>query len=155
MKKVIEIIGRVSAVLALVTLIGSTSFGQSMEEFQAQLDKKIADKTIPGATLGMVMCEDATGNMVACSGNIEESVVGIVTNVPYVTLNKPVSRNASKFIFDSFVSADKGSILKGDYLVAGTNGNFVKTESANLAYAIALANVESGQQTIKVKVLNK
>jgi hypothetical protein len=155
MKKVTDIIGKVGAVLALVTLISFTSFGQSKSAFQAELDKKVAEKTISGAVLGMVMCEDAQGNMTACSGSVEESVVGIVTNVPYVTLNKPATKEASKFIFDSFVSADNGTVRKGDYLAAGSKGSFVKTESANLAYAIALADVESGQQTIKVKVLNK
>jgi hypothetical protein len=153
MKKAIDIIFKVSAVFALVTIFGLSTYGQSTASFQDQIDKKVAERTIPGAVIGMVMCEDADGNKVACSGNVEESIIGIVTSVPYVTFNKPRSKEASKFIFDSFVAAENGAINKGDYLTAGSNGNFVKTEIASLAYAIALEDVESGQMTIKVRVL--
>ena len=136
--------------LALV-MFASSTFAQQTTELPAA----IAKRTIPGAELGKVMCEDAAGNMVACSGALEETVLGIVTNVPYVTLNKPTTKDGSRFIFESFVSAEAGSINKGDYLVAGSNGNFVRSEDSNMAYAIALDEVASGQKKVRVKVISK
>jgi hypothetical protein len=140
----------------LVLLFAVSVEAQSSKEastLSSQINSIIADNAIPGAQLGSVICEDAEGNKIVCSGKMEESILGIVTNVPYVTLNKPVNAGGSKYIFDSFVSTDNGLVNKGDFLVAGLNGNFVKTEVASLAYAIALETVESGQRTIKVKVL--
>ncbi|MGB0917799.1 MAG: hypothetical protein ACPGU4_09425 [Flavobacteriales bacterium] len=132
-------------------LVGGNSFAQETSSLPAS----VSVRTMQGVALGTVMCEDASGKMAACSGTIEETILGIVTNTPYITLNKPSEKGASRFIFDSFVSADAGKIEKGDYLVAGTDGNFVRTEKANLAYAMALDNVDSGQKTIRVKVLSK
>ena len=140
----------------LVLLFAVSVEAQSSKEastLNSQINSIIADNAIPGAQLGSVICEDAEGNKIVCSGKMEESILGIVTNVPYVTLNKPATADGSKYIFDSFVSTDNGLVNKGDFLVAGSNGNFVKTEVASLAYAIALESVESGQRTIKVKVL--
>jgi hypothetical protein len=134
---------------AVLVMLTATVFAQQTTELPA----KIAERNIVGAQIGMVMCEDAGGNTVPCTGSLEESILGIVTNVPYVTFNKPTSKDGSRFIFDSFVAAENGVISKGDYLTAGSNGNFVKTEVLSLAYAIALESVESGQRTIKVKVL--
>lgn len=145
-----------TSTIFLVFLFAVSADAQSSKgasTLDSQISAMVADNALPGAQVGSVICEDAAGNKVVCSGKMEESVLGIVTNVPYVTLNKPATAGGSKFIFESFVSADGGVVNKGDYLVAGSSGNFVKTEVASLAYAIALESVESGQRTIKVKVL--
>ena len=145
----------ITSIFAIVLLIASGTSLQAQSTIDGNLEAKMAEGTITGAQLGSLICENANGERVLCSGSIEESVLGIVTNVPYVTLNKPSSTQASKFVFDSFVSADNGAVNKGDYLVAGAGGSFVKAESASLAYAIALEEVQGGQKMIRVKLLSK
>jgi hypothetical protein len=143
----------ITSATTIFLLLFAVSVEAQSSKDASTLNSIIVDNAIPGAQLGSVICEDAEGNKIVCSGKMEESILGIVTNVPYVTLNKPATADGSKYIFDSFVSTDNGLVNKGDFLVAGSNGNFVKTEVASLAYAIALESVESGQRTIKVKVL--
>ncbi len=138
------------ALVAIFTMTTSVIAQQS-----AELPKAYMEKLVPGAQLGMVMCEDANGTMLACTGNMEETILGIVTSIPYVTINKPTSPDGSKYIFESYVSADNGAVNKGDYLIAGASGNFVKAESESTAYAIALEEVQGGQKMIRVKLLSK
>jgi len=113
---------------------------------------KIAEKQVPGAQLGSLICQNADGKMVLCSGDLEETILGVTTNVPYITLNKPATPNANKAIFNANVSAVSGVITRGDFLTAGNNGQLVKCNDSHLAYAIALDDA-NGTQTIRVKVL--
>lgn len=136
------------------------SFGAINANAQSSLDqsfqKKVAEKNVPGAQLGSLVCENAEGKLVLCSGNLEETVAGIVTNIPYVTLNKPSNPNSSKSIFNASVSSEAGNISKGDFLTAGTNGSLVRCDEnrSGFAYAIALDDL-TGQGMIRVKVISK
>ena len=140
---------------ALVASFGSINANAQSSINQA-FQKKIAEKNVPRAQLGSLVCENAEGTLVLCSGTIEETVAGVVTNAPYITLNKPASPNASKSIFSALVSADAGAISKGDFLTAGSNGTLVHCDEnkSKFAYAIALDDL-SGQGMIRVKVLTK
>lgn len=123
----------------------------------SEMDNAIAQymqaKTISGAELGMLLCEDAEGNKVACSGAVEETVLGIVTSVPYVTVNKPANSDASKYVFDARVSGD---VSKGDYLKAVSGGALGKCnkDEMHLAYAVAIEDA-NGKGSIRVKVINR
>lgn len=148
----------ITSIIFLAILFATSAFAQSSKGasgLDSDINSMVADNAIPGVQLGSLICEDAAGNKVLCSGKIEETILGIVTNIPYVTLNKPANADASKFIFSSNVSADNGAVQKGDFLIAGSNGNFIRTESERNAYAIALEEVNSGQEQIRVKVLSK
>lgn len=107
--------------------------------------------------MGSLICEDASGTLVLCSGKMEETVSGIVTNLPYITLNKPSTPTSSKYIFSAIVSSEAGNIAKGDVLVPGSNGFLVRasSESKQQGYAIALEEMNSNEKTIKVKVTQK
>ena len=136
------------------------TFGMLDANAQSSVDKafqkKLAEKNVPGAQLGSLVCENAEGILVLCSGDLEESISGIVTNIPYVTLNKPATPSSSKSIFSAMVSAEAGAISKGDFLTAGTNGKLVRCEEnrSNFAYAVALDD-NAGSGIIRVKVLSK
>jgi len=134
---------------ALVVIVAMAS--NVMAQQSAELPKAYMEKMIPGAQLGMVMCQNASGNTVACSGNIEETILGIVTNVPYVTVNKPANPNGSKFIFEALVSSSNGALSKGDFLVAGKEGRLVLSNDANQAYAVLLDDIAiDGKARVKV-----
>lgn len=141
-----------SAIVALFGTLNTNAQSSINQSFQ----KKIAEKNVPGAQLGSLVCENAEGKLVLCSGNLEETVAGIVTNVPYVTLNKPANPSASKSIFSAMVSTEAGTISKGDFLTAGPNGTLVRCDEnrSNFAYAVALDNL-TGQGMIRVKILSK
>ena len=136
------------------------TFGMLDANAQSSVDKaferKLAEKNVPGAQLGSLVCENADGKLVLCSGDLEESIAGIVTNVPYVTLNKPATPSSSKSIFSAMVSAEAGPVSKGDFLTAGNNGQLVRCDEnrSNFAYAVALEN-QAGSGIIRVKVLSK
>lgn len=123
----------------------------------SEMDNAIAEyiqsKTVPNAELGMLLCEDAEGNKVACSGAVEETVLGIVTSVPYVTVNKPANSNASKYVFSARIS---GEVAKGDYLKAVRGGALGKCgmDEMHLAYAVAIEDA-NGKGAIRVKVINR
>lgn len=141
--------------LAVVALV-STAVAQDAN-VSSELDNAIAQymqtKTVSNAELGMLLCEDAEGNKVACSGAIEETILGVVTSVPYVTVNKPQNSSASKYVFSARVS---GEITKGDYLKAVSGGALGKCnkDEMHLAYAVAIEDA-NGKGSIRVKVINR
>lgn len=131
-------------------LSGLTVNAQSTAGNAAQ--ERMAKGNVAGAQVGSLICEDAQGQRVVCSGAMEETVLGLATSVPYVTINKPADPKASKFIFDALVSAAEGVVSKGDLLKAGKGGKLVLTDDAAQAYAVALNDV-TGDGVIKVKLL--
>lgn len=153
MKGMIRIFS-IASLLFVTSSVASAQDANSSSELDASIQEYIRSKSVEGAELGTVLCEDADGNKVVCSGSIEETVVGIVTSVPYVTLNKPVDSSASKFVFTARVSESTGAIVKGDYLKAVEGGNFGRCskEEVPFAYAIALEGA-SGKDRIRVKIL--
>jgi hypothetical protein len=139
-----------ASLITAFVFVGVNVFAQQ----SAELPKGYTDRLLPDAQIGMVMCDGEDGKLSPCSGALEETVLGIVTNVPYVTLNKPSSQGESKFIFNALVSDENGSIVRGDYLKAGKDGKLVKTEDSTSAYAVALESAD-GSRLMKVKVIKK
>ncbi len=144
----------ITSIFSLLLLVGLSTDVIAQSTTDGGLEARMAKGVVQGAQIGSVVCENASGTRVLCSGSLEETVLGIVTNVPYVTLNKPATKDGSRFIFDAFVSAEAGVVQKGDYLIAGANGSFVRSETPVSAYAVALDDVSSGQKLVKVKVLS-
>lgn len=132
-------------------LVGFSTLAQSTAS--NDFSHKIEKVAVAGAQLGSLVCENANGERVLCSGSMEETVLGIVTNVPYITLNKPAGPNDSKFIFNATVSAKDNAIAKGDFLAAGQGGNLVYSSDKANAYAIALDDVSGGTGMIRVKLI--
>jgi len=135
--------------IALVAASGTSLFAQST--LDGALEARITKGTISGAQMGSLICENANGERVLCSGALEQTVLGIVTNVPYVTVNKPANPNGSKFIFEALVSSSNGALSKGDFLVAGKEGRLVLSNDANQAYAVLLDDIAiDGKARVKV-----
>ena len=124
------------------------------EQLAYQNTLNVMEAFATGAEIGMILCEDASGNKVVCSGSVEETVLGVITSAPYITVNKPADASASKFVFSAKVSESNGEIVKGDYLKAVEGGNFGKCskEEIPFAYAIALDDA-SGKDRIRVKII--
>jgi hypothetical protein len=144
-----------NCMLAAGLLLLSTNIysQQSNKVATKKAEQRVAQRTIANAQKGDLICTDANGNYILCTGNISETVMGFTTNVPYVTPNKPATPNASKAIFEARASVANGPIKAGDYVAAGTEpGKVVKGDSKN-AYAIALEDATANGQTFKVKVL--
>lgn len=154
MKYLLQFMIKCSAILVLGFLTFS-SVTVAQTSIEDNIQSKTSQREVEGAQLGSLICSDATGKLVLCSGSIEESVSGIATNVPYITLNKPTSPEDSRFIFDALVSADQGAIEVGDFLKANKGGTLVKcTRQESQAYAVALDNA-SANGRIRVKLLNR
>jgi hypothetical protein len=123
-----------------------------------EIEKRIAERSIPGAQIGSLACEDNTGKWNLCSGALDETVLGVITNVPYITLNKPADPKGSRNIFEAFVSSENGAIVAGDRLVAHKGGVLAKAQ-VNAAfvenYAVALESQNTGTGKIKVRLLSK
>jgi hypothetical protein len=131
-----------------------STFAQSM--IDQAIEKKVAERSIPAAQIGSLICENAMGDLALCSGNMEETVIGIATNVPYVTINKPATPNGNKSIFLANVSADNGPIFKGDLLIANQGGTLAKANSDLIAFAYAIALEDANSLgKIQVKLLGK
>jgi hypothetical protein len=138
----------------IVLLIVLTLPTIAVAQNAAELPKSYVDRIMPDVQLGTLICENAEGKRVLCSGDVEETILGIATNVPYVTINKPAAPNSSKFIFDALVSTANGKISKGDYLSASSGGTLAKASSVELAYAVAIEDASEAKK-IKVKVLKR
>ena len=153
MKGIVRIFS-VALVLAITSLFASAQDANSSSELDATVHEYMDSKSVDGAELGMVLCEDGDGERVGCSGSIEETVLGIVTNVPYITVNKPANSSGSRFVFTAKVSESAAAISKGDYLKAVEGGNFGKCskEEVPFAYAVALEDA-AGKDRIRVKVI--
>jgi hypothetical protein len=145
-----------SALLSLSLITSLNCFGQISRS--GQIEKRLAERSIPNAQLGSLACEDNTGKWTLCSGALDETVLGVVTNVPYITVNKPADPKGSKSIFNAFVSAENGAIKTGDLLVAHRGGMLAKAkDDARFAenYAVALEDFDGGNGQIKVKVIGR
>jgi len=135
--------------IALVAASVTSLFAQSTAD--GGLEARMAKGNITGAQIGSLICENANGEKIVCSGGIEETVLGIATNVPYVTINKPANPNGSKFIFEALVSSSNGALSKGDFLAAGKDGKLVLTKDVSLAYAVLLDDFAiDGKARVKV-----
>jgi hypothetical protein len=154
MKTTIKITTVIALLLGAVSLVSAQDANMSSSDLDEAINTYMQSKQVDGAELGMVLCEDAQGNKVICSGSIEESVLGVVTSVPYLTVNKPASSRDSRFIFDAMVSSENGQISSGDYLKAVSGGKFGKCtkEEIPFAYAIALEDA-NGKENIRIKIL--
>lgn len=142
-----------TAALFMVLSAGFEAMAQT--SIDDQVNARLQERSVSGAQLGSIICEDANGKMVLCSGNMEETVLGIATNVPYVTINKPATPDASKFIFNALVTNENGNITTGDRLMVAKGGVMVRCSSdIQEAYAIALDDA-SGNGTIRVKLINR
>lgn len=145
-----------SAFLSLSVITSLNCFGQISRS--GQIEKRLAERSIPNAQLGSLACEDNTGKWTLCSGALDETVLGVVTNVPYITVNKPADPKGSKNIFTAFVSSENGAVVAGDRLIAHEGGVLAKAkEDAQFIenYAVALEHLDSGTGRIKVRLLNK
>ncbi len=146
------------SILTILAVL-ATSFGtiaqtttNSEAELNAQWEMALAKKTIPGVELGTLMCEDANGNMVICSGDEFEKVLGFATSIPYVTVNKrPKGQNQDTF--EGKASLAGGEISEGDYVCAGPNGTVKRCEKIDFPYGKALSGASGENQTITVRVL--
>jgi hypothetical protein len=140
----------------LCCLIAANSFAQLSQS--GKLEERIAQRSIPNAEIGSLACEDNSGKWTLCSGALDETILGVVTNVPFITVNKPSHPKASKTIFEAFVSAENGEIASGDVLVAHRGGVLAKSKADGMfpeAYAVALENFNGGRGKIKVRIVNR
>jgi hypothetical protein len=138
--------------LTSFVVVGLASFCHAQE---AAMPVGIKSKIMHDAQIGSIICEDANGKRVLCSGSDEETVLGIATNIPYVTINKPSTPEGSRYIFPALVDESKGMIRKGDHLKAGAQGRLVRCEAGDAGiYAIALEDTD-GKGTIQVKILRR
>ncbi len=145
-----------SAFFSLLAISSLNCFGQISRS--GEIEKRLAERNIPGAQLGSLVCEDNSGKWTLCSGALDETVLGVVTNVPYITVNKPADPKGSKNIFAAFVSSENGAIVAGDRLIAHKGGVLAKAkEDSNFIenYAVALEHFDSGTGRIKVRLINK
>lgn len=142
-----------SIVTLAVTLIQLANIELSFSQETGLLPKGYTERVLIGVELGELMCEDINGQMVKCSGSIEETILGIVTNVPYVTLNKPANLSDSKHIFKALVTTVANPISRGDYLTLSNNGKLEKASDALKAYAIAMQDT-TVDGLISVKVIS-
>lgn len=154
MKTTIKITTIFALVVGAFSMATAQDANMSAADLDAAVNSYMESKSVQGAEVGMVLCEDAQGNRVVCSGSLEESVLGVITSVPYVTINKPAKSDGSKYIFVARVSDQNGAVKEGDYLKAIAGGNFGKCskEEIPFAYAIALEDANGGR-SIRVKIL--
>ena len=118
------------------------------------LEQKMKERTIPGAEIGTLICEDEYGKWKICSGSEYEEVKGFATTVPYVTANKvPPGENKTEFI--GIASTSAGEINEWDYLCPCEQnpGMVKKCDKTDFPYAKAMGKATSTGQKIKVKVL--
>lgn len=138
---------------AIVVLCSAfTAFAQS--SLDDAVNERVERAAVSGAEMGSLVCEDASGNRVLCSGSVEETVLGIVTNTPYITLNKPSTPEGSRYIFMALVDSNGQDLAEGSYLKAGKNGRLEPTTEMVDAYAVALESL-NGSGKIRVKLLKK
>ena len=135
----------------IVLLVLSTlNYAYSQSTTGAQPPKGYNERIIPGVEIGRLMCQNESGQMVICSGNEFEKILGFATNVPYVTVNKPQNSTDKKDEFSAFAS---GKISKGDYVTAGKNGTVIRCEKSDFPYGVAMEDAISEGQKIIVKIL--
>lgn len=139
----------------MIATVGAVFNGTAQSTANDSFESKIREVAVPGAVMGSVVCENADGDRVLCSGSVDETVLGIVTNLPYITLNKPATPEASKYIFEAVVDATEGQVVEGTYLIPGKGGKLVPTTEASGAYAVALATASGPNAKIRVKLLSK
>lgn len=122
-------------IFGLITLFAATVISVNAQNSadDAGLRAKMQKSMIPSAKVGSLMCEDANGNMIVCSGDEFEKVIGFATSTPYVTVNKR-SKGENQDTFDGFAS---GEISVGDYVSAGPNGTVKRCDNVAFAYGKA------------------
>jgi len=139
--------------MMVLTGFGSVSYGQSTAS--DSFEHKLKESAVPGAMMGSLVCQDARGARVLCSGSLDETVLGIVTNTPYITLNKPRSMNDSKFIFSALVDASSDPVTVGTHLGPGEGGKLTPVSEVSKAYAVALESASGSNAMIRVKILTR
>lgn len=110
------------------------------------------NRILEGVKLGSLMCYNEQNLLCVCQGKSNENIAGIATNTPYITLNKPAVNATKKDEFVGLVSNLNGNIIKGDFLVPGSNGQLVKGDQPG-AVAIALEDFKG--ETMLVKWIKK
>jgi len=142
-------------VVAMALLFNRSSFGQqNVAGTEKRLEARMAERTISAAKKGDLICTDANGKFVLCSGNSDETIEGFTTNVPYVTPNKPATPKAKKDEFNALASVKNGEIKAGDFICpCGEAGKVVKCSQNDNPYAKALEGAAANGQSFKVKVL--
>jgi hypothetical protein len=141
-----------SIIAIVLTLIQFANTEQIFGQESNLLPVGYQQRVVSGIELGDLVCEDVNGQMVRCSGAIEETILGIVTNVPYITVNKPTSASESKYIFNAQVSTVTNAISRGDHLALTKDGRLEKAQGSSKAYAIAMEDA-TANGLIPVKVI--
>lgn len=140
-------------------LCAGTTNGQSAEaskakaKFDAEATARYNQKVIAGAQVGSLICTDASGKYVVCSGSDYEKVKGFATAVPYVTINK-AAKGEKQNEFKAIASLGGGAIKAGDRLCASAAGQVKKCSATDVPYAIALTDATADATVIQVKVIN-
>ncbi|MCW3127649.1 MAG: hypothetical protein JWO03_3307 [Bacteroidetes bacterium] len=158
--KNIKSIVYLSAFVAAFFYTGVTKAQSSAEQekakakFDAQVAAKYNERVVANAQVGSLICTDAHGKYVVCTGSDYEKVKGFATSVPYVTINKAV-KGEKPNEFKAIASLQGGAIKAGDRVCASTvAGQVKKCSEMDVPYAIALSDASADATVIKVKVLN-
>ena len=123
-------------------------------DIDAMAKEKYNQGIVEGSRVGSLICKDANGKFVLCTGSEYEKVEGFTTNAPFVTINKPAKGEKANE-FSAIISLEGGPIKKGDRLTASsTPGSVRKCTEMDVPVAIALTDAKGEGQVIKVKVLN-
>ncbi|CAN5426800.1 hypothetical protein BH09BAC1_BH09BAC1_23890 [soil metagenome] len=143
------------ALLITAICMANTLSAQTKLDSETMAREKYNEGVVEGSQVGSLICKDANGKFVLCTGSDYEKVQGFATSAPFVTINKPaMGEKANEF--SAIVSVKEGGAIKrGDRLTAGTTpGSVRKCTELDVPIAIALTDAESEGAIIKVKALN-
>ncbi len=140
----------VSIILSSYSVFSQTANSPTNELAQ----KKQKENQISGAKVGQMACRDESGKLTLCSGAEFENIQGIITNEPFITINKPASPNANRRVFQAYVSLANGTIEKGTNLCTGKGGTLQTCTKGWLPFAIAAENATTEGSLIKVQVID-
>ena len=118
----------------------------------AELESRLAEHTIDGVTLGTLMCEDGNGDMIICTGDEFEKVLGFATSTPYVTVNKR-PKNQNQDTFSGYASMEAGIVSIGDYVCPSKEGKLKRCEKIDMPYARAISSASSENSELLVRIL--
>jgi hypothetical protein len=117
-----------------------------------ELKSRLTERIIDGVKIGTLMCEDSNGNMVICSGDEFEKVLGFATSIPYVTVNKR-PKNQSQIEYSGIASVAGGFISSGDYLCPSDDGKLRRCEKLDIPYAKSISDASTENSAITVRIL--
>ncbi len=131
----------------LATIMVLFSLGV-MAQNAAEQPISMKRRILEGVQLGSLMCYNEQNLLCLCQGKPDENIAGIATNTPYITINKPAVNAIKKDEFEALVSNLNGTVIKGDYLVPGPNGQLVKGNQTG-SVAIALEDNKVSRMLVK------